>query len=81
MWSTVLSNHLVKNRHQLPPTSSPYLLFDANMGQLSSVKLNQRLNKIFDKKVGAPPAAAAAAGITHGSYSTDVSVVFPRRTN
>jgi hypothetical protein len=29
-----------------------YLLFDANLGQLSSVKLNQRLNKIFDKKVG-----------------------------
>jgi len=30
-----------------------YLLFDANMSQLSSVKLNQRLNKIFgDKKVG-----------------------------
>ena len=30
-----------------------YLLFDANMGKLSSVKLNQRLNKIFgEKKVG-----------------------------
>lgn len=30
-----------------------WLLFDANMSQLSSVKLNQRLNKIFgDKKVG-----------------------------
>lgn len=30
-----------------------YLLFDANMNKLSSVKLNQRLNKIFDeKKVG-----------------------------
>ncbi len=29
-----------------------FLLFDANLGQLSSVKLNQRLNKIFDKKVG-----------------------------
>ena len=30
-----------------------YLLFDSNMGKLSSVKLNQRLNKIFDaKKVG-----------------------------
>ena len=30
-----------------------YLLFDANMNPLSSVKLNQRLNKIFDeKKVG-----------------------------
>lgn len=29
-----------------------YLLFDVNMNQLSSVKLNQRLNKIFDKKVG-----------------------------
>jgi hypothetical protein len=28
-----------------------YLLFDSNMNQLSSVKLNQRLNKIFDKKV------------------------------
>lgn len=29
-----------------------YLLFDVNMNQLSSVKLNQRLNKIFDKRVG-----------------------------
>ena len=30
-----------------------YLLFDANLGKLSAVKLNQRLNKIFgDKKVG-----------------------------
>lgn len=30
-----------------------YLLFDANMSKLSSVKLNQRLNKIFgEKKVG-----------------------------
>ncbi len=29
-----------------------YLLFDSNMNPLSSVKLNQRLNKIFDKRVG-----------------------------
>lgn len=30
-----------------------YLLFDANMNKLSSVKLNQRLNRIFDgKRVG-----------------------------
>ena len=30
-----------------------YLLFDSNMNKLSSVKLNQRLNKIFgNKKVG-----------------------------
>lgn len=30
-----------------------YLLFDANMNKLSAVKLNQRLNKIFDgRKVG-----------------------------
>ena len=29
-----------------------YLLFDSNMNPLSSVKLNQRLNKIFEKKVG-----------------------------
>jgi len=27
-----------------------YLLFDSNLNKLSSVKLNQRLNKIFDKK-------------------------------
>jgi hypothetical protein len=40
-----------------------YLLFDANMNQLSSVKLNQRLNKIFDKKVG-------VNGLRH-SYLTD----------
>jgi len=36
---------------KLNPTD--YLLFDANMAKLSSVKLNQRLNKIFgEKKVG-----------------------------
>jgi hypothetical protein len=35
---------------KIKPTD--YLLFDSNMNQLSSVKLNQRLNKIFDKKVG-----------------------------
>lgn len=29
-----------------------YLLFDSNLNKLSSVKLNQRLNKIFGKKVG-----------------------------
>ena len=29
-----------------------YLLFDSNKNQLSNVKLNQRLNKIFNKKVG-----------------------------
>lgn len=40
-----------------------YLLFDANMNKLSSVKLNQRLNKIFDKKVG-------VNGLRH-SYLTD----------
>jgi hypothetical protein len=40
-----------------------YLLFDANMNHLSSVKLNQRLNKIFDKKVG-------VNGLRH-SYLTD----------
>lgn len=28
-----------------------YLLFDSNHKQLSSIKLNQRLNKIFDKKI------------------------------
>jgi len=35
---------------KLNPTE--HLLFDVNMNKLSSVKLNQRLNKIFDKKVG-----------------------------
>lgn len=29
---------------------TPYLLFDSNMNKLTSVKLNQRLNKIFDEK-------------------------------
>lgn len=29
-----------------------YLLFDSKLEQLSNVKLNQRLNKLFDKKVG-----------------------------
>jgi integrase len=46
---TQLKNILAK-WIKVNPTS--YLLFDANMGQLSSVKLNQRLNKIFNKKVG-----------------------------
>lgn len=34
---------------KLNPTD--YLLFDANMNKLTSVKLNQRLNKIFDGKI------------------------------
>jgi len=46
---TQLKNILAK---WIKVNPTPYLLFDANMGQLSSVKLNQRLNKIFDKKVG-----------------------------
>jgi len=29
---------------------TPYLLFDSNMNKLTSVKLNQRINKIFDEK-------------------------------
>jgi len=43
---SLLSKWIKKN-----PTE--WLLFDTNMNQLSSVKLNQRLNKLFDgKKVG-----------------------------
>jgi hypothetical protein len=41
---TILGKWILKN-----PTD--YLFFDSNMNQLSSVKLNQRLNKIFGKKV------------------------------
>jgi hypothetical protein len=42
---------ILKKWFSINPTR--WLLFDANMNQLSSVKLNQRLNKIFDeKKVG-----------------------------
>ena len=41
---------ILKKWIKVNPTE--WLLFDANMNQLSSVKLNQRLNKIFDKKVG-----------------------------
>jgi hypothetical protein len=29
-----------------------YLLFDTNFNPMTSVKLNQRINRIFDKKVG-----------------------------
>jgi hypothetical protein len=29
---------------------TPYLLFDSNLNKLTSVKLNQRINKIFDEK-------------------------------
>ena len=34
---------------KLNPT--PYLLFDTNMNQLTNVKLNQRMNRIFDGKI------------------------------
>lgn len=40
-----------------------FLFFDTNMNQLSSVKLNQRLNKVFGKKV-------SVNGLRH-SYLTD----------
>ena len=41
-----------------------YLIFDTNMNPLSSVKLNQRLNKLFDgKKVG--------VNLLRHSYLTD----------
>lgn len=46
---TQLKNLLLK-WIKINPTD--HLLFDVNMNPLSSVKLNQRLNKIFDKKVG-----------------------------
>jgi len=39
---------ILKKWISVNPTKS--LLFDANMNHLSSVKLNQRLNKIFDEK-------------------------------
>lgn len=43
--------NIIKKWMLINPTD--YLLFDANMNKLSSVKLNQRLNRIFDgKKVG-----------------------------
>jgi len=43
--------NIIKKWSSINPTD--YLLFDANMNKLSSVKLNQRLNRIFDgKKVG-----------------------------
>lgn len=43
--------NIIKKWISINPTD--YLLFDANMNKLSSVKLNQRLNRIFDgKKVG-----------------------------
>jgi len=43
--------NIIKKWIVINPTD--YLLFDANMNKLSSVKLNQRLNRIFDgKKVG-----------------------------
>jgi integrase len=47
---TALKNILAK-WIRVNPTD--YLLFDTNMNPLTSVKLNQRLNKLFDgKKVG-----------------------------
>ncbi len=41
---------ILKKWIKINPTE--YLLFDSNKNQLSNVKLNQRLNKIFDGKVG-----------------------------
>lgn len=41
---------ILKKWLSINPT--PYLLFDSHNQPLSSVKLNQRLNKMFDKKVG-----------------------------
>jgi len=42
--------NILKKWISINPTE--YLLFDTNFNQLSSVKLNQRLNKLFGKKVG-----------------------------
>lgn len=42
--------NILKKWIAINPTE--YLFFDTNMNPLSSVKLNQRLNKVFDKKVG-----------------------------
>jgi guanylate kinase len=44
----ILQN-ILKKWININPTHT--LLFDVNMNPLSSVKLNQRINKIFDKKV------------------------------
>lgn len=41
--------NILKKWISINPTD--YLFFDSNMNPLSSVKLNQRLNKVFDKKV------------------------------
>ena len=41
-------NQILKKWISVNPTN--YLLFDTNFNALSSVKLNQRLNKIFDEK-------------------------------
>lgn len=43
--------------------NSDYLLYDSNGGKLTSVKLNQRLNKIFGKK--------ASVNLLRHSYLTD----------
>jgi len=40
-----------------------YLIFDTNMNPMTAVKLNQRINRIFDKKVG--------VNILRHSYLTD----------
>ena len=47
---TALKNIITK---WIKVNPTDYLLFDTNMNPLTSVKLNQRLNKLFDgKKVG-----------------------------
>ena len=40
--------NIITKWSKINPTD--YLLFDANMGKLSAVKLNQRINRIFDGK-------------------------------
>jgi hypothetical protein len=42
--------NIIKKWKTINPTD--YLLFDTNMNPLTAVKLNQRMNKIFDGKVG-----------------------------
>ena len=43
-------NKILKKWIKINPTD--FLLFDSSLNQLSNVKLNQRLNKLFGKKVG-----------------------------
>tara|TARA_R110002012_G_scaffold178675_1_gene343868 strand:- start:1894 stop:2748 length:855 start_codon:yes stop_codon:yes gene_type:complete len=52
---------------------TPYLLFDTNQSPLTSVKLNQRLNKIFGKKISVNALRHSYLSEKYGDIGDDLS--------